>query len=63
MQFTHDTLPILGRGNGVRPWDQHHAEAEERAQLAEGGSVRTGDDSSALTKIKLAKAVTIPADT
>lgn len=63
MQFTHDTLPIIGSGSADKPWRQEKATLVERATLESGETVATGDESSKLTKIRLTKPVTIPSHT
>lgn len=63
MQFTHDTLPIIGSGTQEKPWRDEKAKIVERATLENGETVATGDESAQLTKIRLTKAINIPPHT
>ena len=60
IDFTGDTLPIIGRGDRDKPWNESNARIVERVTLANGQKAKLGDESSKLTHIRLARAVHLP---
>jgi len=57
VQFTRDTLPIIGRGSKVKPWRPEGARAKEVPDGSE--EVNGKDDTDQLTKIRLARPVVL----
>lgn len=60
LDFTHDTLPIMGRGNDKRSWNDKRAHVIELATLEIGDIVTVGDEYANLSKIRFAQLVEIP---
>jgi len=60
VQFTQDTLPIIGRGDATEPWSEQKARISERATLETGEQVKVGDETATLTRIRLARRLVIP---
>jgi len=63
VDLVHDSIPIVGRGDGAKPWQQAGAHIEERVQMKDGTKVKLGDSSSTLTQIRLVKPLFVPAFT
>jgi len=59
IEFTRDTLPIIGRGSRVKPWQVDGERAKEIPTLAGGQPAKDGDDTEQLTKIRLVRPIVL----
>ena len=60
IDFTRDSLPIIGRGDRSQPWREDGVRIAERTKLASGEEVTVGDESHTLTRIRLCRPCLIP---
>jgi len=61
VEFTRDSVPIIGHGSADKPWTSQDARIRQRELLHE--EAQKHDDSGVLTRIRLAKSIYIPAFT
>ena len=61
VEFTRDSVPIIGHGNAEKPWTERDAHICQRELLRK--EAESHDASVVLTRIRLAKSIHIPAFT